>query len=134
MKLSYFYTFITLGLFSQVALCAQIPNVADQVIRSIFGSQVQERWLKMAEKDAEQFNHAALAAVDKSSAKAAIKRYQTDEFRFVEHSWKFNDSKPRDQFRADTANALELLKTKYGIVPDRNFIERFIIFIDEVSS
>jgi len=115
-------------------ICAQVVNVVDQVVRSTFGEHFDDRWMNMASKDSEEINQAASLARNQVDAEKIIKEYQSDEMSFVEKSWKFNDSKPRDYFRAHTAKTLEQLKIKFGVVPQRNFIEQFIVWIDKISS
>ena len=125
---------ILLGMLCQEPVRAQVVNIVDQAARSMAGEHFQDRMMNLATEDAGQFNQVVSDAKDQAAAEKAMKLYQSKDMRFVEHSWKFNDSKPRDYFRTQTANALEILKNRYGIVPERNFIERFIIWIDGISS
>jgi len=115
-------------------ICAQVVNVVDHVVRTKIGENFNDRWMIMAAKDSKEINQDASLAGNKEEAEKVIKEYISDEMKYVEHSWKFNDTKPRNIFRSQTANSLERLKTKYGVVPERNFIERFLIWIDGISS
>lgn len=125
---------ILFAYFYQESGRAQLGDVVNQAVRSTFGEHFDDRWMNMASKDAEEINQATSTARDQADAEKIIKEYQSEEMSFVEKSWKFNDSKPRDYFRAHTAKSLEQLKIKFGVIPQRNFIERFIIWIDNISS
>ena len=125
---------IVIGMISQQHANAQLVNIVDQAARTKGGEHFQIQMMEMASKDAKELNKAAYNAKDQSAAENALRLYISQEMMLVEHSWKFNDSQPRNYYRAQTANALEFLKQKYGLVPTYNFIERFIIRIDMISS
>lgn len=118
----------------QSHLRAQVPNVVEEVVRAKIGEHFDDRWMNMAAKKAKEINQAASVVTDKADAEKVIKEYQSDEVFFVEKSWKYNDPKPRDYFRDRTSKTLENLNIKFGVFPKRNFIERFVIWIDGITS
>lgn len=128
---------ICLLLYLMLADClisSPLVIAGDHVARSLIGNEFNSKFMSSAQDDATEFSNIVEKCKNYEDAEKAIKFYQSSEMKYVEFSWKFNDANPRDYFRSHSAENLEFLKKKFSIELKRNFIERFIVWIDGLTS
>jgi hypothetical protein len=119
---------------AECLISSPLVIAGDHVARSLIGNELNSKFMSLAQDDAKEFSNIAEKCKNYEDAEKAIKFYQSSDMKFVEFSWKFNDANPRDYFRSHSAEKLENLKKKISIELKRNFIERFIVWIDGVTS